>query len=212
VAGRRSVLVFLHVVTSVGWMSQALALFALVSYGWHAPTVDVRHSAYAMAEVLDSHVLLYLANASAYTGLMLAALTVWGYFRYWWVLVKFAITVSQLYLGIFLLSPALAAAAQGNPSPVGRLVAGSLLMVAAIGFQAWVSVAKPWRRTPWSSKDRPARTPDGLFLAAVAVPVVDYLAGTLLLGVPMPALQLLTAIGYPVYRRSRKPRTSAVAG
>lgn len=196
----RSLLVWLHVVTSVGWMSQALALFTLLSYGLAADHPAARHSAFAMAEVLDTHVLLYLANGSAFTGLMLAALTPWGYFRYWWVLVKFAITVSQLALGIGLLSPALAAAAAGRETPVGGLAAASLLMVSAIAFQAWISVAKPWSRTPWAQRPAPRSAPGWLYLAAAAIPVIDYLLGTVLLGVPMPALQLLAALSSPIWR------------
>ena len=219
----RSLLVWLHVVTSVGWMSQAIALFALLSYGLNADRPATRHSAYTMAEVLDTHVLLYLANGSAFTGLMLAALTPWGYFRYWWVLVKFAITVSQLTLGIVLLSPALAAAAAGRETQIGRLTAASLLMVSAIAFQAWISVAKPWPRTPWSRRDRADRlarrqllaqprpavrgaargTPGWLYMAATVIPVTDYLLWTGLFGVPMPALQLLAALSLPIWRARR---------
>jgi hypothetical protein len=196
----RRLLLSLHVVTSVGWMSQALALFALLTYGRTAPSPDLELAAYRMAEVLDAHVLLYLANASAFTGLMLAALTPWGYFRYWWVLVKLAITLSQLYLGIFILSPSLAACAaaaeRGQDGPAGRLAAASLLMVSAIAFQAWVSVAKPWSRTPWSRSARPPRTRAWLYAAVIAIPVADYLVG-------VPVLQLLTVVGYPIWRARR---------
>jgi hypothetical protein len=100
-------------------MGQALAMFVL-TYLAHA---------YAMAHLIDTHVLVYLANAAAFSGLMLAGLTSWGYLRYWWVLAKFAITVTQLYLGIFVLSPRLTAAAEhGTASP--WLPVGTALMVA----------------------------------------------------------------------------------
>jgi hypothetical protein len=202
----RQFLVFLHVVTSVGWMGQALAMCALVSVGTAARDPATRHGAYAMAHVIDTHVLVHLANASAFTGLMLAALTPWGYFRHWWVLVKFAITISQLYLGIFVLSPRLAMAADGaagETGGAGGLVVGSALMASAIAFQAWVSVTKPWPRTPWtgSSPARPAAA--WLYAAAVAVPVADFLLGRFVLGFPMPGLQLLAAVGYPVVRARR---------
>jgi|GEM_PF-1598555 len=183
----RQILVWLHVLTSVGWMSQALALFTLLSYGMTAGDRQARHSAYAMAEVLDAHVLLYLANASAFTGIMLAALTRWGFFVHWWVLTKFAITLSQLYVGIALLSPDLAAAArvagQGGDPPVRGLLVASLPMVSAIC--------------------RPAAGSHQMLWYAVAVPVADYLIGTFVLGVPMVGFALLTAVGYPIWRAYR---------
>src|SRR5690606_12416850 len=97
----RDLLVWLHAVTSVAWMSQALALLALLLTGLNTSDPGIRLSAYTMAEVLDEGVLLHLANTSIFSGLMLSALTPWGYFRYWWVFTKFVITLSQLYMGIF---------------------------------------------------------------------------------------------------------------
>jgi hypothetical protein len=190
-SGRRF-LVFAHVITSVGWMGQALAMLALLVEG----------RAYGAAHVVDQNVLLYLANASAFTGLMLCGLTPWGYFRYWWVLVKFTITISQLYLGIFFLSPRLdAAVGAGHASP--WLPLGTGLMVSAIAFQAWVSIAKPWSRTPWAPARKPAAAPAWTCGVAVAVPAADYLLGTLLFGFPSPLLQLLVVIGYPIRRATR---------
>ncbi|MBE3014320.1 hypothetical protein IL992_34870 [Microbispora sp. NEAU-D428] len=200
--GLRDLLVWLHVVTSLGWMSQALALSVLVLSGATAGTPTLRSSAYSLAEVLDGQVLLYMANSSAFTGLMLCGLTAWGYFRHWWVLAKFVITLSQLYLGIFLLSPRLAALAEGHGGSPGVQVAGSLLMASAIAFQAWLSIAKPWKRTPWTRTGQPS-TPSGsasMFAFALAVPVADYLLGAHVLGHPLPLLPLLTVVAYPVWR------------
>jgi hypothetical protein len=201
----RKLLVALHVVTSIGWMGQALALFTLIMYGLSSGD---RRSAYQMATVIDEHLLASLCNAAAFTGIMLAALTPWGFFRHWWVLVKFAITLTQLYSGIFVLSPNLAAATdaavQGRDRPVGALAAGSLLMASAIAFQAWVSLAKPWRRTPWAA--RPVRPkalssgPTWLYWFALGVPAVDYALGQLVGAQPIPLFELLTVLVYPIWR------------
>ncbi|MEU4834291.1 hypothetical protein [Streptosporangium sp. NPDC023615] len=193
----RHLLVWMHVVTSVAWMSQALALFALSVHSMS--TGD--DSGYAMAELLDTRVLLHFANASAFTGLMLSAMTRWGYFQYWWVLVKFAVTLSQLYAGIFLLGPRLEALAHGTRDADPVLLGATLLMVSAIAFQAWVSVAKPWRRTPWGT--RPVRPPvpaawvTGLVLLA---PVLDYVLATFVVGNPTPLFCVLVALLYPLWR------------
>ncbi|WP_279579162.1 hypothetical protein [Fodinicola feengrottensis] len=93
-------------------MSQALALLTLMLVARLDPSV--RDAAIAIARLLDRQVLAQLADASAFTGFMLSALTAWGYFRYWWVLAKFVITVAQLTVGIFFLDP------DGTPLSIAR--------------------------------------------------------------------------------------------
>jgi hypothetical protein len=138
----RQLTVWLHVLTSAGWMAQAMTLCVLLAVGLTAEDPSVRDSATSMSLVLDDRLLGPMADASAFTGIMLAAATPWGFFRHWWVLTKFAITVVQLYIGIFLLSPVLQHSVAAGPTP--RQVAGTALMASAIAFQAWLSIAKPW--------------------------------------------------------------------
>jgi len=152
----RTLLVWLHVVTSVGWLSQAVALLALVLYGMKSGDLN----AFRMARYLDHSVLAIMANTSAFSGFMLSATTPWGYFRHWWVLAKFVITISQLYIGVFILSDNLQEAQNGHVT--AWMPVGTTLMISAIAFQAWLSVAKPWGarrgRTRRSSCPRRARS------------------------------------------------------
>ncbi|MGW3967318.1 hypothetical protein ACWED2_46405 [Amycolatopsis sp. NPDC005003] len=189
----RQAVVWLHVVSSVAWMSQALALVVLTSSG--AP---------AMAERLDSVLLAPMANVSAFTGLLLAGATAWGYFRHWWVLTKFALTLAQLYAGIFLLSRALRDSA--DTSVVAwQQIAGASLMASALAFQAWLSVAKPWKKTPWSASAKPPAAPTWVFVAGMAAPAVDVAAG-ITLGYPLPALELVMLIVLLGFERRRRRR------
>ncbi|WP_410569211.1 hypothetical protein [Amycolatopsis sp. cmx-4-61] len=188
----RQAVVWLHVVSSVAWMSQALALVVLMSSG--APE---------MADRLDSVLLAPMANVSAFTGLLLAGATAWGYFRHWWVLTKFALTLIQLYAGIFLLSPALRESADTG-TVAWPQIAGAALMASALAFQAWLSVAKPGRRTPWSPAAKPLTAPAWVFAAGIGTPVIDVAAG-LTLGYPLPALELLT-LGVLAFERRRRHR------
>ncbi len=189
----RQAVVWLHVVSSVAWMSQALALVVLTATG--AP---------AMAERLDTVLLAPMANVSAFTGLLLAGATAWGYFRHWWVLTKFVLTLVQLYAGIFLLSPALHESADTG-AVAWPQIAGAASMASALAFQAWLSVAKPGRKTPWSPAAKPPTAPTWVFVAGVAAPVFDVVAG-LLLGYPLPALSLVTLIVLGFERRRRRRR------
>ena len=194
-------MVWLHVLSSVAWMSQALGLIALLAVGLPGPSA----AATSMAHRLDTLLLAPMANAAAFTGLLLAGATAWGFFRHWWVLVKFVLTIAQLYAGIFLLSPALGDLASSPRAVPWQLIAGTAVMVGGLAFQVWVSIAKPWSKTPWSPARRPETAPRWVFVLGVAAPVVDTTAG-LLLGYPLPALSLVMLI---VLLSGRRPRLVA---
>ncbi|MEW9551046.1 hypothetical protein [Nonomuraea sp. NPDC050783] len=201
----RHLLTWLHVVTSVAWMSQALALFVLNLHSAVTGSLE----GYRMASLLDGALLAHFANASAFTGIMLAAMTKWGFFRYWWVLVKFVITLVQLYAGIFLLGPRLEALAAGAREADPLALGGTLLMASAIAFQAWVSVAKPWRRTRWAApRTPPAEPPRWMPPYVLLVPVLDYLL-SVPLGHPAPLLFAVTAVAYPLWRARALRRAAA---
>jgi len=207
----RQLTVWLHVITSVGWMGQALALFTFLVISRTTDDGAIRVAATSMAHEIDSLLLAPLANASAFTGFMLAAATAWGFTRHWWVLAKFVITLVQLYAGIFLLSGALrdsvVAARAGDPEPAPlALAAGTALMASALAFQAWLSVAKPWGKARTGPKLPVA--PTWVFVAAVAAPVADITVG-LLLGYPLPALSLIVLI-VQLVRRRRELRPAPV--
>ncbi|UBU18239.1 hypothetical protein [Nonomuraea gerenzanensis] len=201
----RNLLVGLHVITSVGWMALALVLVVLLTHGMR--TGDAH--AYRMADLLDDDLLLHLANASAFTGLMLAGLTRWGYTRHWWVTTKFAMTLSQLYVGIFILGGHLDRLAAGLQRSATGVAVATVLMAGALAFQTWLSIAKPWRLTPWTTGKAGPKPPDWLFAAALAVPVIDYSTATFVFGHPAPLLTVLTVIGYPIWRAARaRPATA----
>lgn len=219
----RQALVWVHVISSVGWMSQAFALMALMVVADTSDDPAVRVSALSMAHTLDVVLLAPMANAAAFTGFALSAATAWGYFRSWWVVAKFAITVVQLYLGIFVLSNALqraeeaARAGAQMPAPLWQIV-GAGMMASAIAFQAWLSLAKPGGRTPWAARQRPAKLPTAptwVFVVATATPLADIAIGTVS-GGPRPLLSMAVLVVLLVVRRrwlrrAAAPRVPAVA-
>jgi hypothetical protein len=196
----RQLTVWPHVVTSVGWMAMALTLFVLLHLALTGAREDALAAA-AMAHHIDSVLLAPLANASAATGLLLGMGTAWGLLRHRWVLAKLAITLVQLYLGIFVLSPALGALATTGAAPPLPLVVGTAVMAGAIAFQAWLSVAKPGGRTRPAARavKLPVAAP-WVFAAAVLAPLTDIAVGTAV-GFPTPVLSLLTVVVAAEVRR-----------
>lgn len=123
----RQVLVFVHVAVSVGWMGAGAAN-------------------------------VVLAMTAGYTGdrdVVFCLATKWGLVRYWWVAAKLALTVgvvlySTFGLGVWV-EESVVAAGRGVESPVaGPLAYGAALNIAAFLFMTWLSVAKPWGKTPWA--------------------------------------------------------------
>jgi hypothetical protein len=195
-------------------MSQALGLVVLMSLAASDPGQAV--AATSMAQRIDNTLLAPMANAAAFTGLVLAGSTAWGYFRHWWVLAKFVLTFAQLYAGIFLLSGALhdsAAAARAGAADVVAWpqVAGTALMASVLAFQVWLSVAKPWKRTPWAPAAKPPTAPTWVFAAGVFTPLADVTISTFW-GRPLPALSLIMLIVLGLELRGRRRRARRPSG
>ncbi|GAB7039251.1 hypothetical protein JCM9533A_31010 [Catenuloplanes niger JCM 9533] len=178
-------------------MAQAMALCVMLTTGLVTDDPAVRTAATTMSLATDGRLLGPMADVSAFTGIMLAAATPWGFFRHWWVLVKFAVTIVQLYAGIFLLSPQLQASAATGPVPVQ--VVATALMASAIAFQAWLSIAKPWG--PVGRRRRGGTGPAWVFVAAVLGGALDLGLG-LVLGHPMPLLSIVLIVVVLARRRT----------
>lgn len=201
----RQVMVFVHVVSSVSWLTLALAQFALFAHG-AAADPGTRRSAYTMAIFLDRSLLQGFAGMSAFTGLMLSALTAWGLFRHWWVLVKFLMSVGMFVFAIGWLSTwtdaAAAASEQGTALPLDRQLAGTAAMMAGLALAAWLSVAKPGGRVRRGSAPKKTPSPpQWVWFALLTVPLVDILV----LGFPL--AELVVAIVVPIVAAVRDRRS-----
>ncbi|MEO9330052.1 hypothetical protein [Gordonia aurantiaca] len=193
----RQALLWIHILSSVSWMSQALALLVLLLRGGGDGAVA--------AHLLDTTVLVISANVSAMSGFLLSSTTPWGFFLHRWVLVKFVITVGQLGVGIGLLSPRLDAAAEtvasgGDPTVSPALVVPTTVMAALIAFQGWVSVAKPWPRVPGRTRAK-APVPGPWIIAAAPVALAGDVIVFATLGQPIPIWSALVLVAALVGRR-----------
>jgi uncharacterized membrane protein len=152
--GRQTLLV-LHYVTSVGWLGTGLCQLTLNLVALTTGDPALRHAAHEVAHVLDRSLLTVLALGSATTGILLAVRGRWGLFRYWWIVVKLALTCGLIvytpvwvggWIGTAVTATAGAAPAPGYPTVRAELLASSIGIVSTLVIVTVISVVKPWGR------------------------------------------------------------------
>ena len=82
-----------HVTVSVGWLGAAAAFLALAIAALMSGGAETVRGAYVGMEVVGWYVIVPFCLAALVTGLVVSLGTPWGLFRYYWVLLKFLITV-----------------------------------------------------------------------------------------------------------------------
>jgi len=181
----RRVLVLMHMTTAFGWLTCALAVLLLTFHGATPTDQDDRLAVSAAVAHLDDDLLADFSFMTAYTGLVLAGLSHWGFTRFWWVAVKLALAIGLALGGRALHTAFLADDTAARTGTVDlRLVGAEVLMVAAIAVMAWIARTKPWGRI--RAQRGPAR-PWGhpaLYAVAIATPVLDYVTDLPLQAIP----------------------------
>jgi SAM-dependent methyltransferase len=140
-----------HIAASVGVLGADLGLLVLGLAGIAGAPPE---SIYPAARLIVQSLVMPLALAALATGVSLAVSTPWGLFRYWWVAIKLVITLLLTAAVLFVLLPALSAAADSVTTSTGGLrvenrmplalapaVASSLLLLAV----ALAVFKPPWR-------------------------------------------------------------------
>ncbi|GAA4825186.1 membrane protein [Actinomycetospora corticicola] len=148
----RQLLVFVHVVVSLGWMGAGAANVVLTSTAAVTDDVELRRACYLLVSTIDLWLVIPGAFLALATGVVLSLVTPWGLVTYWWVLVKLVLTVAVILYSTFFVGVWVeqSVALGTSPSPVAvPLVVGPLVSMAAFLLMTWASVAKPWGRTPW---------------------------------------------------------------
>jgi hypothetical protein len=208
----KPLLLWLHVISSVGWIAMALVQLTLLTTVLNGPPDD-RLLLLETGLKLEDGILDPFGITAAFTGVMLSALTPWGFFRHWWVTTKFwltlvAILLGSIFLGRWLESSIESLHAGGDWEPL-PLYLGTGWTLATLLLMVWLSIAKPWGRrgAPETRQERAAvkKFEQGqsswLFVAALAIPVVEYVSR-----MDYPLLTFSTGVGFAVYRSRRLRR------
>lgn len=151
-AHRRKLLLSVHVATTVSVLGTDLVLLTLgiASLGGADP-----QTIYPAAHLVSAWLVAPLAVLSLGTGLLLGLLTSWGVFKYWWVLIKLAITAVLTVVVLLVLVPRLGMAAAAvtasasGPLPTSTrvpLVVAPAIASTLLALNVVLAVFKPGRR------------------------------------------------------------------
>lgn len=196
----RSLLVTVHVVSSVCWLGLAIALVVLLALSVSSPPGETKVAAAAMANELDLTVLGFSAMIAALTGFGLSTATAWGWFQHRWVAAKVILTLGQITLGTVVLGQALPAvvvdARAGSDGAAVLVALGLGLVASGLAVQVWLSVAKPGGRTRRGRRSgaRPPTAPAAVFAMLAVLPLAD----TTLHALGVLELPVLSAVGLAV--------------
>lgn len=94
----------LHVYLGGIWSGGAASLFAIhcLYFPDSGPELYARNLALI---VIDFYIIIPAAVGSCITGLLYSQMTNWGYFKHYWIIVKWGLTVFFVILGFFWLVP-----------------------------------------------------------------------------------------------------------
>jgi hypothetical protein len=159
----RKVVLTAHVASSVGWMGAVAAFLALSIAAVTSPDPDLVRSSYLTMNLIGESVIVPLGVASLVTGLIQSLATPWGLFRYYWVFVKFALTVGATFLLLLHQFTAVSGAARrvtgtaaGTLPDVGhlghQLVGDATLAVVVLLVNTVLSIYKPWGKTAYGRR------------------------------------------------------------
>ena len=148
-----------HVTSSVGWVGAVAVFLALAVIGLTSKDEATVRGAYLVMAPAAWFVLVPLAHASLFSGIVLSLGTSWGLIRHYWVAVKLVITVFStvilmIYMGTFRQMAGIAADPMmdlehvRNASPLLHAVLALALLLAA----TWLGVYKPFGVTPYGSR------------------------------------------------------------
>ena len=188
-----------HITLSISWLGAVASFLVLSIAGLTSRDTEIVRGAYLAMNLIGQFIIVPLSLTALATGLIQSLGTKWGLFRYYWVLVKFVLTVLATILLLLHQFKAVAGAARrvsevppGTMPEVGRLgtqlVADASLAVLVLIVITMLGVYKPWGKTHYGRRKQQQqretlegttteRLPLGLkiFLAVIGVIVIVFI-------------------------------------
>jgi hypothetical protein len=197
----RQLILTAHIISSVGWLGAVAAFLVLSIAGLTSADPEVVRVAYLAMDLIGRFLIVPMSLAALATGLVQGLATEWGVFRYYWITVKFVLsvlaTVALLlhqYTAVAEAAKRVSGTAAGATSgpELGQLgiqlVGDASLAILVLLAATILSVYKPWGLTSYgrrihgrgTSIPDTARTSDGaslglkIALAVLGVVVVVF--------------------------------------
>ncbi|ARV60876.1 hypothetical protein BZZ01_21665 [Nostocales cyanobacterium HT-58-2] len=148
-----------HVAFGGIWFGTALCMVLIALSNRQASNGDELYAVNSVLKRLDDWVIIPAATLSLMTGGLLCWLTIWGFFKHYWVITKWVATVTLIVTGTIWLGPwvnqmtAISEAerlqALQNPIYVfdqKAMLVGSIIQTLCVLAIIGISVLKPWGR------------------------------------------------------------------
>lgn len=155
-----------HVASGALWLGVALAMVLMAIANQEKTNGDELYAVNAMVKLLDDFVVIPMAISSALTGTFLCWLTVWGFFKFYWVITKWIVTITLIVFGTFWLGPWTNSMTAISDVERAKALANPLFMfdlhgvIVGGGIQAFflltiiaISIIKPWSRRDLHKED-----------------------------------------------------------
>ena len=158
-----------HVIFSIGWIGAVAAFLILSIAGLTSQSPETVRGVYTSMDLISRFVIIPMCFAALATGIVDAFVTPWSLFRYYWVVVKFALTLMATFL-LLMHQNAIARAAKwvcgaaatqlfgADFGPLKtELVQKSALAVVLLTGIAILGIYKPWGLTAYGRRKEQQR-------------------------------------------------------
>jgi len=156
---QKNLLVSAHVISGAIWFGTALSMLVMTISNLNTTNGDELYAINSVIKLLDDWIIIPTANTTLLTATLLCWLTVWGFFKFYWVITKWVMTVTLVTFGSYWLAPwtdAMTAIsdterlkALSNPLfmfDTKAIVIGTSIQIVSLIFIFIISFLKPWGR------------------------------------------------------------------
>ena len=156
-AKQKQWLITLHVAFSAIWFGTALSMIVTALMNQNTTNGDELHAINSIMQLLDDVVIIPSAFFSLLSGGLICWLTVWGFFKHYWVIAKWVATVTLIVTGSAWLGPwtnAMTAISaedrlQALQNPLYEfdkkaVLIGGIIQTSCLLFIIAISFVKPW--------------------------------------------------------------------
>jgi hypothetical protein len=148
-----------HVAFGGIWFGTALCMIVIAWNNRNTPNGDELYAINSILKLLDDFVIIPSANLSLLTGGLLCWLTIWGFFKHYWVIAKWIATLTLIIVGTIWLGPwvnAMTAISETERLQalqnslymfdLKAVLVGAIIQTSCVLGIIIISVLKPWGR------------------------------------------------------------------